>query len=284
MTSAPTAVASFGDEFCLTLITDDPILAAEADEAGVERIGLDLERLGKAERQAGENTRLSEHNWDDVTKISSSLRHADLFVRLNPVNANTPNEIEKALRCSARVLMLPFFHTAAEVNTFVRLVDGRAHVVILLETASAAVRIREILAVPGIDEVMFGLNDLRLQLGVANHFEVLASPLLDVLAGEVRRAGLSLAVGGVARADDSLLPVSPDLVYAQFPRLGATGAWLARAFFRGVPPKWKLGQAIAAMRQRLNEWAHASPQTLERARSDLAEQARRMVMSRQDPR
>ena len=102
------------------------------------------------------------------------------------------------------------------------------------------------------DEVMFGLNDLRLQLGVANLFEVLASPLLDVLAAEVRRAGLPLAVGGVARGDDSSLPVSPDLVYAQFPRLGAIGAWLGRSFFLDVPPGWKLAPAIATMRRRLD--------------------------------
>jgi citrate lyase beta subunit len=280
MSSVATPAASFGDEFGLTLITDDPVLAGEADAAGVNRIGLDLERLGKAERQAGQSTRLSEHNWDDVATIAHSLLRADLFIRLNPINPDTPNEIEKALRCGARVLMLPFFHTAAEVDTFARLVDQRARIVILLETAPAAVRIREILAVPGVDEVMLGLNDLRLQLGVANIFEVLASPVLDALAGEVRRAGLPLAVGGVARADDSSLPVSPDLVYAQFPRLGATGAWLARSFFRAVPPDWKLGQAIATMRRRLDEWAHASPQALERARNDLADQARRMVVRR----
>jgi hypothetical protein len=280
MTSVATPDPSFGDEFCLTLITDDPILAAEADAAGVNRIGLDFERLGKAERQAGQSTRLSEHSWDDLATIAHSLRRADLFVRLNPVNPDTPNEIEEALRCGARVLMLPFFHTAAEVDTFTRLVDKRARIVILLETASAAVRIREMLAVSGVDEVMLGLNDLRLQLGVANIFEVLASPLVDALAGEVRRAGLPLAVGGVARADDSSLPVSPDLVYAQFPRLGATGAWLGRSFFRDVPPEWGLGPAIATMRRRLDEWAHASPQALERARSDLADQARRMLVRR----
>src|SRR5258708_24617480 len=100
---------------------------------------------------------------------------------------------------------------------------------------------------------MFGLNELRLQLGVANIFEVLASPLLDALAGEVRRAGLPLAVRGGARADDSSLPVSPDLVYPQFPRLGATGAWLGRAFFPAVPPQWNLRPAITKNRPRTEE-------------------------------
>src|SRR4051794_17968424 len=87
--------------------------------------------------------------------------------------------------------MLPFFRTEGEVSTFVRLVAKRAYVIILVETASAAVRLRDILAVPGVDEVMFGLNDLRLELGVQNHFEVLASPVLDALASEVRRANLA---------------------------------------------------------------------------------------------
>ena len=39
--------------FRLTLWTADAALAARADAAGVDRIGVDLDRLGKAERQAG---------------------------------------------------------------------------------------------------------------------------------------------------------------------------------------------------------------------------------------
>ena len=274
MTGDDSAASRFGDEFRLTLITDDPVLAAQADAAGVDRVGVDLERLGKAERQAAQDTRLSEHRLDDLAAVARSLARAALFVRLNPLGPGTPLEMESALRGGAKVVMLPFFQTANEVDRFVRLADGRAHIVILLETAPAALRIREVLAVPGIGEVMLGLNDLRLQFGVRSHFEVLASPLVDMLAHEVRRAGLPLAVGGVARADDRGLPIDPDLVYAQFPRLGATGAWLARSFFRGVPPGWEFGTAVRALRQRLSRWAQASPAELERARDQLALQVR----------
>lgn len=163
------------------------------------------------------------------------------------------------------------------MDTFARLVRGRAKVVILVETAASVVRIREILSVSGIDEVMFGLNDLRLQLDVSNHFEVLASPLLDGLAREVRAAGLPLSIGGVARVDDTDLPIPPDLIYAQFPRLGATGAWIARSFFHGASAQRDFGQAIEAIRRRLTEWASASPHDIERARSELARQARSMA-------
>ena len=170
--------------------------------------------------------------------------------------------------------MLPFFRTPDEVNTFVRLVNGRAYAMILVETASALVRIREILAVPGIDEVMVGLNDLRLELGVQDHFEVLVSPLLHTVSNEVRRVNLPFAVGGVADPNDHSLPVSSDLVLAQFPRLGATGAWLSRSFLSGVLPDHNFGTAISAIRIRLTEWALSSPESLERARDDLAERVR----------
>lgn len=268
------ADAGFGDHFCLTLLTSDPDLAGVADRAGVNRIGVDFERLGKAQRQAGQDTRLSEHGWENLAAISRSIVHAALFVRLDPMNPDSADQIERALYCGAQVLMLPFFQTPEEVDGFSRLVAGRAKVIILLETAAAAVRIRDIVSVPGIDEVMFGLNDLRLQLRVRSHFEVLASPILDGLAAAVREADLPLSIGGVARVDDSSLPVPPDLVYAQFPRLGATGAWLGRSFVRGGSSEQDFEDAVAALRRRLTEWSAASPAELERARDKLAEQAR----------
>lgn len=263
----------FGEEFRLTLITNDARLAADADRAGVNRIGIDLEYLGKAERQAGRQTRLSNHDWDDLSRISQSVHQADLFVRINPIHAGTEAEIETALELGVKVLMLPSFRTAGEVATFVGAVRGRARVSILVELAPAAVRIREILDVAGIDEVMFGLNDLHLQFGVANHFEVLASPLIDMLAAEVRRKGLPLAIGGVGRVGDTAMPVPTDLVYAQYPRLGATGAWLARSFANtGLSPD-DFQAAVLAIRHRLDQWAASPPEDQERAREELARHA-----------
>jgi len=265
--------ARFGDTFCLTLITNDAALAATADRAGVNRIGIDLEYLGKAERQAGQHMRFSRHDWDDLARVSRSVDHADVFVRINPIHAGTELEIETALELGTKVLMLPSFRAADEAATFVRAVRGRAYVSVLVELAPAAVRIREILEVRGIDEVMIGLNDLYLQLGVANHFEVLASPLTDMLAAEVRRKGIPLAVGGVGRVGDTAMPVPTDLVYAQYPRLGATGAWLGRSFTNATSSPCDFTASVLACRHRLNEWAAAPMEDLERARVELARHA-----------
>jgi len=263
----------FGDRFCLTLITDDTALATAADRAGVDRIGVDLEILGKTERQKRRGTRLSRHSLDDLARISKAVTRASLFVRLNPINANTAAEIDAALGLDAEVLMLPFFQTPEEIRTFVDAVRGRSYTVILLETASAVLRIRAILAIAGVDEVMIGLNDLRLQFGATNHFEVLGSPLVDFLSAEVCRSGRALAIGGIGRVDDHALPISSDLIYAQYPRLSATGAWIARSFFRDLPAAWDLADAIQASRQRLNDWSMASAAALEQARNELVRRA-----------
>jgi hypothetical protein len=127
---------------------------------------------------------------------------------------------------------------------------------------------------------MIGLNDLRRELRVANHFEVLVSPLLDALAQEVRDAGLALAIGGVAHPADSELPIPPDLVLAQYPRVGATGAWLSRALLRRVTSERDLDQAVRAVRARLTAWGLASPQSLEAARRELADRARQLAAAK----
>jgi hypothetical protein len=266
-------VPDFGERFKLTLLTNEPALAVQAEGWGIDRIGLDLERLGKSERQSGEGLRLSDHGPGDMAGIASVLKQASPFARINPMNPSTTAEIETLVGAGARVLMLPYFRTAAEVETFVRTIDGRARATILVETASALVRLRDILAVPGIDEVMVGLNDLRIELRVRNFFELLASPVLDAVAAQVLEKGLDFSVGGVARPDDLSLPVPADLVLAQYPRLGATGAWLSRSFLRGLKTPEDAGPAIRLLRQRLTGWGEASKRSLESAREELAQRA-----------
>ena len=259
-------------------MTNDVALALRAQAAGIDQIGVDLERLGKAERQLGHDTRLSHHSTRDLASISAALGRASAFARLNPINSGSAREVGEAIDAGARVVMLPFFTSEGEVEEFVRLVDGRARVIILVETGAAILRLRQILGIPGISEVMVGLNDLRLQFGVASHFEVLASPLLEHVASEVRRAGLAFSVGGVARPDDLSLPIPPDLVLAQFPRLRATGAWVSRSFFNKMPIDWDPSDAVRQLRGRLTEWANADNVALEHARDQLGRCARRLQM------
>ena len=260
---------SFGDRFILTLVTDDPDLAAQADAAGVDRIGIDIERLGKAERQAAhKKARISSHRLEDLARLAPRLRQARLFCRIDPPHAGTAGQIERALELGAGVLMLPYFTEEIEAARFVDQVAGRAHTVLLAETAAAAWRIERLAAIYGVDEIMVGLNDLSWSMGVSGRFTLLTSPLMQALADTVRGAGKRLSVGGLGRWDDPDLPTPPDLIYAQYPRLDAAGAWLARSFYAaGDPFDWPA--AVQTLRRRLDHWAAQGPEALETARRTL---------------
>ena len=81
----------------------------------------------------------------------------------------------------------------------------------------------------------------------------------------MKDAGKRFSFGGLGRHDDVTLPLNPDLIYAQFPRLGATGAWLSRSFFRNPPADWTMNEGVKALRARLSFWAGRSEDELIRA-------------------
>lgn len=248
-----------------------PHLAAQADSAGVDRIGLDLERRGKASRQAGRGTWLSPHREDMLPAIRARLRRAELFARCDPPHAESAAQVDRLIGAGVRVLMLPMYRTAGEVRQFVDDVAGRARVVLLLETPQALDALSETLAVAGVDELHVGLNDLALALGLRSRFTLLASPLLDTVAAATRAAQVPLGVGGVARVTDGGLPVAPDLVYARLAQLGATRALLARVF---TAPQDDLAGAVQAARRRHADWcargAPAQREALDRLREQAA--------------
>ena len=256
--------------FLLTLLwSDDAELVARADAAGIDRIGLDIESLGKGERQKNRGSWVSPHRLDDLARLRGIVRQNELFCRLNPIHSESRAEVDRAVDCGVDVLMLPMFTTATEVATFVALVAGRAKVVPLLEHRLAADCVDEVTAIDGLDCLHVGLTDLALSLGVRNRFSLLASALLDRIAEAAHRRGLRLCVGGIGRAMDASLPISTDLIYAQYPRLNATGALVSRAFFGRDPLALDVTAEVAACRERMAHWQRCDRDQLEAARQEF---------------
>jgi hypothetical protein len=256
--------------FTLTVITRDPDLARRADAAGVDRIGVDVERLVKRDRQGHiPDARISDHELSDLAALRSAVRRAALFARLNSLHDDSRAEVDTAIAAGASVLMLPYFTSASEVERFVRLVDGRTRVVLLLETPAAVVRLHDILAVDGVSEVMVGLNDLRLSTGTGSPFEIVASDMMATVAEQVLARGCAFGFGGLARVGDAGLPVPPDLVIAQHARLGSTSAWLARSFFAAGADRFDINEEVARVRERLAFWTAQTPDALRLQRDRL---------------
>ncbi len=240
----------------LIQITNDPAFALRCDALAGMRLFVDLERLGKAERQAGRDTFISAHSIDDVSRVKQVLRRSQLMVRVNPLHEGTRDEVEAVLARGADMLMLPMFNRPGELREFVSIVAGRALIVPLLETGAALACLDDWIATPGLAEVYVGLNDLHLSLGLPFMFEPLALGLVDRVAVAARRQGLRFGFGGIARMDEGLLPGRD--VLAEHLRLGSHSVILSRTFHRSDHGD-AFEAEVASLRQAEQELAARSP-------------------------
>ena len=218
----------------LMYITNRPDVARIAEAAGVDRIFVDMEYIGKYLRQGGMNTVQSHHTVEDVRTIRQTLTRAELLVRVNPIHdasseySSSEDEIDAVIDAGADIIMLPYFTTAEEVRRFIRAVAGRARTIPLLESAKAAAAADEILSVDGLDEVYIGLNDLSLDLGKKFMFELLADGTVEQLCLKCMRRGLPYGFGGIAAPGRGMLP--SEYIIREHYRLGSTCVILSRSF------------------------------------------------------
>lgn len=212
----------------LMYITNNPTIAEIADSAGVDRVFIDLEVVGKAERQGGMDTVQSHHSISDIPIVKQKLRNSELLVRSNPIYNDSKNEINKIVTSGADIIMLPFFKTAEEVTHFVDYVGGRARTILLFETKESVDCIDEILAIDGIDEYYIGLNDLHLSYGLDFMFQLLADGTVDNIVTKFKATGKPYGFGGIAKLGGGLLPA--EHVIAEHYRLGSTIGILSRSF------------------------------------------------------
>ncbi|MBM4043572.1 MAG: aldolase [Planctomycetes bacterium] len=250
----------------LMLICNAPEMARAAVESGVDRIFIDLEQLGKRERQRGRDTVISAHSLADIAAVRRTLPRAEILVRTNPVHDGLPRELDEILACRVDVLMLPMFTTRDEVDRFVDGVAGRARVCLLVETPQAFTRLPWILErAGGIEEVYLGLNDLHLGLGLRFLFECLAGGLVDHAAAQVRAAGLRFGFGGIGRLGSGA--VSADLVLSEHVRLGSSLVILSRAFLAGLTGS--MASEVARLRAEEARLRALPAEELERNRKEL---------------
>lgn len=212
----------------LMYITNNAEVARIAEDAGVDRIFIDLETVGKKERQGGMDSVQSQHTLEDISKIRDILTKAELLVRSNPIYENTEEEIETIVNNGADIIMLPYFKTSNEVKNFLKYVSGRAKTCLLFETPEAAEHIDEILSLDGIDEVFIGLNDLSLGYGKKFMFELLADGTVEKMCMKFRLKGIPYGFGGIAAIGTGTLPA--ETILKEHYRLGSTSVILSRSF------------------------------------------------------
>ena len=224
----------------LMYITNNPDVARIAQDAGVERIMVDMEYIGKDERQKKFGTPQNRHTFEDVENIRKVVDRAQLVVRCNPIHrgvADYPDsriETERIISLGADIIMLPYFKSPDEVREHLAYVDGRAKIYLLVETSQAVDHLDEILEIPGIDEIHIGLNDLGICYNKKYLFEVLTNGTVDRICDKIRRKGIPYGIGGVG-APGKPFSVSEHMVPAEMLireqyRLESSAVILSRAF------------------------------------------------------
>lgn len=266
----------------LFYITKDPRVAVIAQNAGVDRIFVDMEYIGKAARQPGMDTVQNHHTVDDVKVIRAAVDKAELLVRVNPIHSNSEKEINEVVAAGADVIMLPMWKTAEEVSQFIRFVGGRAKTLLLLETEEARCCLDEVLTLEGIDEIHIGLNDLHLSQGKTIMFELLVDGVVDEIVAKIKAKGIPFGIGGVG-AVGKALAIPAENVLSEHYRLGSSMAILARAFcntdiiqdYKEIKRVFETGiQKNRAYEQMLSEQDNAFFETMHQ---DLTDKIKKLV-------
>ncbi|KIE18173.1 aldolase [Smithella sp. SC_K08D17] len=209
-------------------ITNDKDLARYAQYSDVDRIMIDLETIGKIERQGHLNTVISEHSLNDINLVRNVLHNSKLQVRVNPMYPGSEIEINEVISRGADIIMLPMFKTCLEVERFISIIDGRVDSSLLLETSQALVRIDDILSTDCIDEVHIGLNDLHLSMGLDFMFELLSGGIVEYMIKKIKSRGIRYGFGGISRFGTGI--IDPRLILSEHVRLGSQMVILSREF------------------------------------------------------
>jgi len=263
------------------LLSNDSKIAEYAENCGVHRIMVDLETVGKEERQGHLDTVFSRHTLEDVQKVRQAISTSKLLVRVNPINPDSRREIETVINYGADILMLPMFRSSGEVKIFLECVAGRAQTMLLLETPQALVRIDEILDNQGIDEVFIGLNDLHLGFNLSFMFELLSGGIVEYLSDKLRKREIPFGFGGIARLGTGAIDAS--LILSEHYRLGSQSVILSRSFhsksksLEELQSQLDLSAEIIKLDEYLESLTRASNSLLEANRKQLCVLTRQLV-------
>lgn len=212
----------------LMYITNNVDVALIAEKYGVDRIWVDLETLGKQERQGHIDSVKSKHSINDIKEISPKLTKSEMLVRINPINPCSKEEIDKVIEAGADIIMLPMWKSLDDVKIFLKIVDKRVKTTLLLETKEAVECLDEVLENSGFDEIHIGLNDLHLSYHLKFMFQLLVNGTVEKICNKIKNYNIPYGFGGIARLGEGILPAEKIII--EHYRLGSSRAILSRSF------------------------------------------------------
>ncbi len=216
----------------LFYITNNIVEAEIVDSLDIDWIFIDLETIGKEERQVGRNTVLSNHSLSDINKIKDKVKKTNILVRCNPIGKWSKNEFYEINSRYKEIdmVMLPYFKTTEEVQIFIEMLDTtNIEPSLLIETLDAIENLEEIIKIFPFKYLHIGLNDIHIERGTISMFEPYIDGLMDRITSILRKNGLNFGIGGIGKIGANLSP-TPECVLNEHLRLNSNGVILSRSF------------------------------------------------------
>ena len=249
-------------DFSLALFSTDAPTVRQAAAAGVEMIVVDWESRGKHERQAGADTEINSDTPEDLRRVRAAT-NATIVCRINQSGDWTRQEVDLALECGADEILLPMVRSASEVESVLRIVDGRCKVGILVETVDAAACAADLGKLP-LSRVYFGLHDFAIDRGTTHIF-------LPAIDGTIERTREHFTVpfgfGGLTLPGHGS-PIPSMLLLGEMTRLDCSFSFLRRSFHRDVAGT-TIADGVAQIRRAIRDAEGRSAAAIARDREAL---------------
>jgi HpcH/HpaI aldolase/citrate lyase family len=250
-------------DFSLLLFSTDPWLIRHTVTSGISAIVVDLETLGKAQRQNGADTEVNHNTIEDLKRVRDATP-AHVICRINGFNPATVDEVEQVINAGADELLLPMVRNAGQVEAVLSMVQGCAKLGILIETNEAVNRIETLARLP-LSRIYIGLNDLAIERGSFNIFTALVDGTVERLRKKV--INLPFGFGGLTLPDCGF-PIPCRLLIGEMVRLQCHFSFLRRSFHRDIRNR-EIGVETRRLLEAIGRAKDRSPEQITEDRNAL---------------
>ncbi len=253
----------------LFLFTINHTLAAEALEAGINGIIVDLENHSQKDvRQLGFPTEINHFVIKDLVHLRKQLHQAYIITRVNKWNdAYSDDEFSRVMDAGTNEILLPMVQHPSEIERALTKADRNVEVSLLLETAEMMQHLHLIDAYP-LKRVYVGLNDLSISEGYPNLFLPLVNGRIEKIFSHLTKipfgvAGLTHPQGGN--------PIPCRLLMNEMVRQRVSFTFLRRSFLKDIR-QYGLVETVLAMRREIQQMRKSDEALQQKLSNDLKEE------------
>lgn len=209
-------------------ITNSTHVVGNLIDSPVSQFMIDLETVGKAERQKGWGSFISDHSIGDIDSLAKIIPPSRLLVRSNPPSDQLSFEVKDYVARGAGHVMIPMIQNIDQIEKLKSEVKLEYRIHFLIETKWSMINVEQLLELFPSCIVHVGLNDLHRELKLKSHFHVYLSPYFDGLTEKLLRREVTFGVGGIGKYNGE--KIDSKLILQVMKTFGGSRVIMSRGF------------------------------------------------------